>query len=294
MVRLTTMLLLALTTAAMDELALAAAGPVCIENATIDDLQAALIAGRTSAADLVRAYTARIEAYDQAGPRLNAIREMNSDALAIAEALDARKVGKRRPLEGIPVLVKDNIATGDAQHTTAGSVALADAFAQRDATVVKLLRDAGAVILGTANLTEFANISGDRHAGGLFLSRRPSEKPLCAGSRREGCSDRTARRIELDAILFPGLPGDTGQAGAVIAAKAGYPSVHVPAGMISGIGMTATPEYPFGVTFTGRAWSKPVLLRLAYSFEQPTKARRMPPACPLSCRGAAPQQRNNG
>jgi amidase len=138
--------------------AVAAEAAVCVENATIDDLQEALAAGRTTASDLVRAYTARIEAYDRAGPHLNAVRELNPDALAIAATLDAAKPDKRRPLEGIPILLKDNIATGDAQHTTAGSLALADAHARRDATVAQRLRDAGAVILGKANLTEFANI----------------------------------------------------------------------------------------------------------------------------------------
>jgi amidase len=138
--------------------AVAAEAEMCVENATIDDLQAALAAGRTTASDLVRAYTARIEAYDRAGPHLNAVRELNPDALAIAATLDAAKPTKRRPLEGIPILLKDNIATGDAQHTTAGSLALADARARRDATVTQRLRDAGAVILGKANLTEFANI----------------------------------------------------------------------------------------------------------------------------------------
>ena len=77
---------------------------------------------------------------------------------AIAAAADAAKRGPRRPLEGIPILVKDNIATADRQHTTAGSLALAEARAGRDATVVRLLREAGAIILGKANLTEFANI----------------------------------------------------------------------------------------------------------------------------------------
>jgi amidase len=78
----------------------------------------------------------------------------------------------------------------------------------------------------------------------------------------------------LDAILFPGRNG------AAVAAKAGYPSVQVPAGMIAGVGGRATPDYPLGATFTGRAWSEPVLLRLAYAFEQATKARRMPPGVP--------------
>jgi amidase len=540
-------LLLALTVAATPAAA-AEEGAVCVENATIGDLQEALAAGRTTAADLVRAFTARIEAYDRAGPRLNAVRELNPDALAIAEKLDARKSAKRRPLEGIPVLVKDNIATGDAQHTTAGSLALADARAQRDATVVKLLRQAGAVILGKTNLTEFANIlaldmpSGYSSLGGqvrnpyapqldgrgvpivspggsssgsavavaaglaavaigtetsgsllvpasqngivtvkptvglisragiipiahsqdtagpltrtvrdaaillnvlaqadpqdeatLRRRKRPADytgyldkdglrgarigipsdpsdpvndvfygplRPRTAAVMREAIAvleangaqlvranlptiawiggpgtdapilnlnpesptryqpdrrpivylyelkhdlnaylrdwakstkmrtmadiiafnaahaDRAlrfgqdvflasegtegglraieyvaARRMDLraartqgidaymdvhklDAILFPG------RSGFPIAAKAGYPSVQVPAGMVSGVGAKETPEYPFGATFTGRAWSEPMLLRLAYAFEMATKARRMPPDVP--------------
>src|SRR2546428_13825869 len=123
--------LLVLAAAAIAARAAAMEGTVCVENASIDDLQGALAADRTTAADLVRAYTARIEAYDRAGPRLNAVREINPDAPTIAATIDARKSGARRPLEGIPVLLKDNIATGDAEHTTAGSLALADAYANR-------------------------------------------------------------------------------------------------------------------------------------------------------------------
>jgi amidase len=136
----------------------AAAQAVCMENATISELAEALAAGRTTAAELVAAYAARVEAYDRAGPALNAVRELNPDATAIAARTDAGRSGTRRPLEGIPILIKDNIATGDAQHTTAGSLALADARGKRDATLVGLLRQAGAVILGKTNLTEFANI----------------------------------------------------------------------------------------------------------------------------------------
>ncbi|HEY2227622.1 MAG TPA: amidase family protein [Xanthobacteraceae bacterium] len=532
-----------------------APGAMCVENAAIGDLQEALAAGRTTAADLVRAYLARIEAYDRAGPHLNAVRELNPDALAIAARLDTSKSARRRPLEGIPVLLKDNIATGDAQHTTAGSLALADAQAQRDATVVKLLREAGAVILGKANLTEFANIlaidmpSGYSSLGGQvrnpyapqlddrgvpivspggsssgpavavaaalaavaigtetsgsllspasqngvvtvkptvgLISRagivpiahsqdtagpltrtvrdaaillnvlavadpldeatarleRPADytsvldpdglrgarigipsdpsdpandvfygppRPGAAAVMREAIAvleaagatlvyanlptiswiggpateaailnlnpesptryqparrpviylyelkhdldaylrdwvkgtrmrtmadiiafnaahaDRAlrfgqdiflasqaseggldaieyiaARQMDiratrtlgidaymdahkLDAILFPG------SAGAAIAAKAGYPSVQVPAGMVAGAGLRPTPEYPLGATFTGRAWSEGVLLRLAYAFEQATKARRLPPDLPPLQPGCAP------
>src|SRR6516164_3309900 len=136
----------------------AAADTVCVENATIGELQDALAAGRTTAVELVRAYLARIEAYDRAGVGLNAVREINPEALTIAATLDAGKSAPRRPLEGIPILLKDNIATGDAEHTTAGSLALANVRAKRDAALVRRLREAGAVILGKANLTEFANI----------------------------------------------------------------------------------------------------------------------------------------
>jgi amidase len=135
-----------------------AARPVCIENATVGELLQKLSTGDATAAELVQAYLARIAAYDGAGPRLNAVREMNPDALGISAQSDAREPATRRPLEGIPILIKDNIATADAQHTTAGSLALEESRAKDDAAVVKLLRQAGAVILGKANLTEFANI----------------------------------------------------------------------------------------------------------------------------------------
>jgi len=532
---------------------LAAAAPVraqpavCVENANLSELSEALLTGRTSATELTRAYLARIAAYDRAGPTLNAVREINPDALAIAAQLDASKPNPRMPLWGIPILIKDNIATGDGEHTTAGSLALADARAKRDATVASLLRRAGAVILGKANLTEFANIlavgmpSGYSSLGGqvrnpyapqvddtgipyvlpggssagsavsvaaglaaaaigtetsgsllspanmnglvtvkptvglisragivpiaasqdtagpltrsvrdaaLLLNvlavrdrldsatraqRRPpdytsvldpdglkgarigipsdpedpandvyygglppraavvmqtaiaaleakgavivraniptegwiggpgSDMPilnlnpespnrnqpqrvptvfvyelkhdlnaylrdwaidtkmhsiadivafnkanasralrfgqdifLAANATRGDLTEleyisarrmdlRTARMLgldtymdahRLDAILFPA------NLGAAIAAKAGYPSVQVPAGFVAGAAGRDTPDYPFGATFTGRAWSEPTLLRLAYAFEQATMVRRMPPGVP--------------
>src|SRR5207249_7186483 len=118
-----------------------------VENATIAEMQAALGDGRASASGLIRACLARIEAYDRAGPALNAVREVNPDALAIAARLDGVAPSAERPLAGIPIVVKDNIATGDATHTTAGSLALADARGARDAPLVARLRRAGAVIL---------------------------------------------------------------------------------------------------------------------------------------------------
>jgi amidase len=520
---------------------------MCVDNATIGELSDALAAGNTAAAELVQAYLARIEAYDSAGPHLNAVREVNPDAPAIAAQSDAREPGQRRPLEGIPILIKDNIATADAQHATAGSLALEGARAKDDATVVKLLRQAGAVILGKANLTEFANIIaidmpagysslggqvknpyapelddkgvpivppggsssgsavavaaglaaaaiGTETSGSLlspagqngvvtvkptvglvsragivpiahsqdtagpltrtvrdaalllnvlaapdpldpatvelrrpadytsFLDRdglkntrigvpsdpsdpandvyygplpphaaavmhdainvleregatvvraniptagwiggpgtemailnrnpesptrnQPARRPIvfvyelkhdlnlylrdwAAGTAIASLADIVAFNIQhadralrfgqdiflaaeatrgdlseleyisarqmdlrasrtlgldaymdehqLDAVLFPAM------AGAAIAAKAGYPSVQVPAGFVSGIRDKETPDYPYGATFTGRAWSEPILLRLAYAFEQATQMRRLPPGLP--------------
>jgi amidase len=129
-----------------------------IENASLSELRQALAEGRVTAEALTRAYLARIEAYDRAGPRLNSVREINPDALAEAASCDRIGPPPGRPLAGLPILVKDNIATGDRMHLTAGSLALAEAQAPRDATLVARLRSAGAVILGKANLTEFANI----------------------------------------------------------------------------------------------------------------------------------------
>ena len=131
---------------------------LAVENASLADVAQALGGGKITASALARAYLARIDAYDRGGPGLNSVREINPDALSIAARLDGVKPSARQPLAGVPILVKDNIATGDKQHTTAGSLALASARAKDDATVVKRLRAAGAVILGKANLTEFANI----------------------------------------------------------------------------------------------------------------------------------------
>ena len=129
-----------------------------LENTPMSDIIDALASGRVTATALTKGYLARIEAYDRDGPMLNSVRELNPDALAIAGKLDDNKPSVKRPLAGVPILLKDNVATGDKQPTTAGSLALEGARAVGDATVVKLLREAGAVILGKANLTEFANM----------------------------------------------------------------------------------------------------------------------------------------
>jgi amidase len=131
-----------------------------IEEVSVDQLRQALDAGEMTVRELVQASLDRIEAMDQSGPTLRAVIETNPDALSIADELDAELANSesRGPLHGIPVLIKDNVATADQMQTTAGSYALEGATPTRDAFIVQRLRDAGAVILGKANLSEWANI----------------------------------------------------------------------------------------------------------------------------------------
>jgi amidase len=123
------------------------------------ELQSAMQDGRLTSARLTDRLLQRVEAYDRSGPRLNAVLEVNPQACEIAAALDRERAsgGTRGPLHGIPVFLKDNIATADRLHTSAGSLALRDCIAPRDAFLVTRLREAGAVILGKANMTEWAN-----------------------------------------------------------------------------------------------------------------------------------------
>ena len=125
-------------------------------------------AGTLTSAILVQGYLDRIAKLDKAGPRLNSIAEVNPDALKLARRLDEerRRKGPRGPLHGIPILLKDNIATTDRMETTAGSLALVGSKPRREAHVVKRLREAGAIVLGKTNLSEWANFrSGSSSSG---------------------------------------------------------------------------------------------------------------------------------
>ena len=158
--------------AARDTLALAPAPaappPFELDEATVADLQQRMSSGADSARSIAEKYIARIDVLDKKGPQLRAILEINPDALAIAEGLDAeRKAGRvRGPLHGIPVLIKDNIGTADRMNTAAGSLALVGAIPASDAFVAKRLRDAGAVILGKTNLSEWANFRSSHSSSG--------------------------------------------------------------------------------------------------------------------------------
>ncbi|MBC7728290.1 MAG: amidase, partial [Microbacteriaceae bacterium] len=136
--------------------------------ASVAELSRAMADGRTSALALAQAYTVRIAALDASGPRLASILELNPDAAAIAAQLDAeRAAGRLRgPLHGIPVLIKDNIATADRMATSAGSPALLGITPPRDAAVVARLRAAGALLLAKTNLSEWANFPGQHSVSG--------------------------------------------------------------------------------------------------------------------------------
>lgn len=162
--------------------------------ATIDELQRRMMAQEITARQLTSAYLDRIAEVDRAGPKLNAVIEINPDAVAIAEQLDAeRRAGKvRGPLHGIPILIKDNIATRDRMQTTAGSLALVGAKPPRDAYIVTRLREAGAVILGKTNLSEWANFRGNSSTSGWSGRGGQTRNPYVLDRNPSGSSSGSA------------------------------------------------------------------------------------------------------
>jgi amidase len=157
-----------------------------LDEATITTLSEGMSSGRWTARGITEQYLARIAAVDRAGPTLRSVLEINSEALAIADQLDAerRASGPRGVLHGIPVLVKDNLDTGDRMSTTAGSLALAGTRASRDSTVVANLRRAGAVLLGKTNLSEWANYRS------TSSTAAPAARPRDRAPRRRPISRR--------------------------------------------------------------------------------------------------------
>jgi amidase len=167
-----------------------------LEEATLADLSARMEKGELTSRALVEAYLARIDAIDRAGPKLRAVIETNSDALAIASALDERRAkGARGPLHGIPILLKDNIGTGDRMLTTAGSFALAGAPATKDSAVAARLRAAGAVILGKSNLSEWAMARSTNGIGGWSARGGRAKNPYCLDRTTSGSSSGSASGV---------------------------------------------------------------------------------------------------
>ena len=206
---LTSGMLAGVAVAALPSLPLAAGTPAAIpqkaqahlkafdlDELTVAGLQQAMQSGRLTARSITEKYLARIEEADKHGPGVNAVIESNPEALDIAEKLDRERKarGPRGPLHGIPVLIKDNIATRDRMMTTAGSLALVGAQAPKDSFVARKLREAGAVILGKTNLSEWANIrsshstSGWSGRGGLTRNPYALDRNPCGSSSGSGAA----------------------------------------------------------------------------------------------------------
>jgi amidase len=177
--------------------AMAAQAPASILDAGVLEQQAQMRAGKLSAHALVSQYLTRIAAIDKAGPRLRSVIELNPDALKIATGLDReRAAGKLRgPLHGVPVLLKDNIATGDKMSTSAGSMALDGVRATRDAFVAAQLRAAGAVILGKTNLSEWANMRSTHSTSGWSGRGGQTRNPYALDRNTSGSSSGSGAAI---------------------------------------------------------------------------------------------------
>jgi amidase len=180
--------------------------PFELEELTIAQLQEGMTAGRWTARSITQAYLARIEQLDRQGPALRSVLETNPDALAIAAELDGERQTKgiRGPLHGIPILLKDNVDTADRLTTTAGSLALAGSVPARDSSVAEKLRAAGAILLGKANLSEWANIrsmhssSGWSARGGQCRNPYVLDRNPCGSSSGSGAA--TAANLTAAAI----------------------------------------------------------------------------------------------
>ena len=178
-----------------------------MEELSISDLQASMQSGALTSRQVVEGYLERIASIDRAGPRLNAVIELNPDALEIADGLDRERKqgGIHGPLHGIPILLKDNIDTADKMMTTAGSLALEGHIAVQDAFLVDRLRQAGAVILGKANLSEWANFRSTHSVSGWSSRGGQTRNPYVLD--RNPCGSSSGSAVAVAANLCAGAVG---------------------------------------------------------------------------------------
>ncbi len=197
-------------------------------------LQGEMAAGRLTSLALTAAYLGRIRALDQRGPCVGSVLELNPDALAIATALDEERAagGSRGPLHGVPVLLKDNIATADRTATTAGSLALVGIKPTRDAHLVTRLRAAGAVILGKTNMSEWANIRSTRSTGGWSARGGLTRNPYALDRSACGSSSGSAAAI---AASFAAVAVGTETDGSIVSpvSKNGLVGIKPTVGLVS-------------------------------------------------------------
>jgi amidase len=212
--------------------------PFELDEVTVADLQKRMASGETSARRLAEAYLGRVAALDRQGPELRSVIEANPEALAIADALDAEREAKgpRGPLHGIPVLVKDNVDTADRMTTTAGSLALQGSTPPRDSHVAARLRGAGAVILGKANLSEWANFRSTRSVSGWSARGGQCRNPYALD--RNPCGSSSGSGVAVSANLAP-LAVGTETDGSIVcpATNCGIVGIKPTVGLVSRAGI---------------------------------------------------------
>jgi len=171
--------------------------PFALEETSIPELAEAMASGKYTARSIAEAYLNRIEDIDRNGPTLRSIIELNPDALEIADVLDQerKEKGARGPLHGIPLMIKDNIDTADKMATTAGSLALVGSKPPKDAFLVQQLRNAGAVILGKTNLSEWANIRSNRSTSGWSGRGGLTKNPYALDRNTSGSSSGSGAAV---------------------------------------------------------------------------------------------------
>jgi amidase len=178
-----------------------------LNEATIDDIQHGMKYGRYTARSITQLYLARIESLDRLGPAINSVVELNPDALAIADELDReyKEKGPRGPLHSIPVLLKDSMDTADRMGTTAGSLAMVGPPAPRDALLVQRLREAGAIILGKANMSEWANFRATHSISGWSARGGQTRNPYVLD--RNPCGSSSGSAVAVAANLCAAAVG---------------------------------------------------------------------------------------
>ena len=214
----------------------AAPPPFELEEMTIEELQEGLRSGRFTSHSLTQAYLDRIDAIDKRGPAINSVIEINPDALEIARQMDAMRGAAARPLDGIPVLIKDNIDTADRMHTSAGSLALADSIAAKDSAVARKLREAGAVILGKTNLSEWANFRSTHSTSGWSGRGGQTRNPYVLDRNPCGSSSGTGAAIAAN-LAAVGVGTETDGSVVCPSSACGLVGIKPTLGLISGAGI---------------------------------------------------------
>ena len=213
-------------------------GPFELDELTVADLQERMASGRDTAKSLAEKYLARIEQLDARGPALHSVIEINPEALAIAEALDGEraKSGPRGPLHGIPVLIKDNIGTADRMTTTAGSLALEGSIPAKDSFVAARLREAGAVILGKTNLSEWANFRSSHSSSGWSGRGGQAKNPYALDRNPSGSSSGTGVAVAANLVAV-GIGTETDGSITSPAASCGLVGLKPTVGLVSRSGV---------------------------------------------------------